>query len=64
MALTKLQDEVKQGIFEDWSDAFDYCREANQPVIVRELKDTGEKGKWKIFPSGRRENLITGEVIY
>jgi len=61
--------EVKQGIFYSWSDAFDVCREADQPLIVREIKDRGDglrgfKGKWKIFPSGRCENLITGEVEY
>ena len=33
--------------FEDLSDAFDYCREKDCPVIVL-VK--GEK--WKLFPSG------------
>ena len=38
--------------FEDWDDAFSYCREKNYPVIVK------VKGEfYKIFPSGRCEKL-------
>ena len=36
--------------FDDFSDAFDYCREANHPVTVIIC---GEK--YKLFPSGRAE---------
>ena len=53
MALTdKKRAELNNGIFEDWSEAFAVCREGNAPLIVREIKETAEKGKWKIFPSG------------
>lgn len=38
--------------FDDMSDAFDYCREVNKPVMV--LVD-GEK--WKLFPSGHAKRL-------
>lgn len=33
--------------FEDFPEAFDYCRECGHPVVVRIL---GER--WKLYPSG------------
>ena len=37
--------------FEEWDEAFAYCREVNHPVLVQ------VKGKnYKIFPSGRCED--------
>ncbi len=38
--------------FDDFSEAFDYCREANAPVTVIV---NGEK--WQLFPSGRAERI-------
>ncbi len=34
--------------FDDFSDAFDYCREAGRPVVV-----LVEGKRWKLYPSGR-----------
>ena len=56
----KRRAEIDQGIFYDWSDAFDICREGDAPLIVREIKETGEKGKWKIFPSGHCKRWQNG----
>lgn len=36
--------------FNDFSEAFDFCREGNKPLTVL-IKG----GKWKLFPSGRAE---------
>ena len=40
--------------FDDFPEAFDYCRECGKPVIVIV---TGEK--WKLFPSGYATCLET-----
>ena len=39
--------------FDDFSEAFDYCRHQDKPVIVV----IGEHQKWKLFPSGAVEKL-------
>ena len=41
-------------IFNDFPDAFDYCREADKPVIVS-IK--GHKYQYRLFPSGRCEQI-------
>jgi hypothetical protein len=51
---------MRKGIFPDWEEAYNYCREANAPIIVKKVM--GQDGKWKIFPSGRCEDLLTGQV--
>ena len=38
--------------FPTWPDAFDYCREANRPVVFR---IGGEV--WKIYPSGHYQKV-------
>jgi len=38
--------------FDDWSEAFDYCRECNEPVTVIIQGD-----KYKLFPSGTAHQL-------
>lgn len=38
--------------FDDFSDAFDYCRERDCPVVVLVA---GEK--WKLYPSGHAERM-------
>jgi len=61
MALTaEKRAELDNGIFDDWSEAFAVCREGNTPLIVREIKETGQKGKWKIFPSGHCKRWQNG----
>jgi hypothetical protein len=53
----KMNGEVtKVKRFDDYSDAFDYCRDSNRPVKVRVGNEIA-----KLFPSGRAE--IIGEVI-
>lgn len=44
--------------FDAIADAFDYCREKNQPVTVI-LHDTaqGYNGTYKLWPSGKAEQL-------
>ena len=44
--------------FETFSSAFDYCREANQPVVVVVEGET-----WKLYPSGKGEPVITNRAI-
>lgn len=39
--------------FETLTDAFDYCRERNAPVVV-----IVNKQFWKLFPSGKAIELI------
>lgn len=43
-------------VFSDWSVAFDFCREKNQPVTVM---ISGEK--WKLYPSGSAKKILTKE---
>lgn len=57
-------------VFSDWGEAFDYCREANRPIVVQLIyphstpegyEEWGkpvkpeERGFWKLFPSGKAE---------
>ncbi len=46
---------VKQ--FDTWETAYDYCREANHPVIVRVVNDVEDETA-KIFPSGGCKTLV------
>ncbi len=58
MSLTMREGMMKKFSGEDaWAEAFDYCREADKPICVL-VHGT----KYKLFPSGRAENLETGEV--
>ena len=34
-------------LFDDWSEAFDYCREVDHPVVAQVGTEVG-----KVFPSG------------
>ena len=45
--------------FTDLSIAFDYCREANKPVLVMVQYET-----WKLFPSGHAKQLVGGSYDY
>jgi hypothetical protein len=38
--------------FNDFSEAFDYCREKDQPVVV-----LVEGQRWKLYPSGRATKM-------
>ena len=38
--------------FDDWSEAFDYCREGDKPVRVIIVED-GAFELWVLFPSGQ-----------
>ena len=38
--------------FDDFPEAFDYCRDTNAPVIVMVAGD-----KWKLYPSGHAKKL-------
>lgn len=51
--------QTKQEIksFDDFSLAFDYCHEANKPVIVMV-----NNKKWKLYPSGTAKNLERNKV--
>ncbi len=50
--MKKDQDKkTKRPTFDDWSEAFDYCREADHPVIVR----MAGEGTFKLYPSGRAD---------
>ncbi len=40
-------ERARRGEFDDFPEAFDYCREVDRPVVVTVL---GER--WKLFPSG------------
>jgi len=37
--------------FDDWSEAYSYCREMNHPVVVI-VTENGSTEKAKIYPSG------------
>lgn len=43
--------------FDDFPEAFDYCRERDKPVIV---KIQGKE--WKLYPSGYAKNLARNKV--
>ena len=49
--------------FSDISDAFDYCREVDKPVIVVILFADGKSEKYKIFPSGRAEIINKSDSV-
>jgi len=44
---------TEERYFEDFSTAFDYCREADRPVDVT-MRD---KGRWRLYPSGHAKQL-------
>lgn len=46
------QETAMEKQFDDFSTAFDYCREADKPVAVRV---GGER--WKLYPSGQVKRL-------
>jgi len=46
------QKQKRKGVFDDFSEAFAYCREADRPVRVM-ISGT----RYKLFPSGRAERL-------
>ena len=41
-------------MFDDWSEAFDYCREGDVPVRVV-IKEDDIYELWVLFPSGQAE---------
>ena len=41
--------------FSDWSEAFDFCREANKPIVVF-IEGNGE---FKLYPSGKAVRRTT-----
>jgi viroplasmin and RNaseH domain-containing protein len=44
--------------FDNFEEAFDYCREANHPVTVIVNWE-----KWKLFPSGKAIVKATGKDV-
>ena len=50
-------------LFDDWSEAFDYCRMRDVPVRVV-IKEDDAKELWVLFPSGHAEfirGIIEGD---
>lgn len=45
--------------FDDFSEAFDYCREADKPVTVIVLDERYEHGEYKLYPSGIAQQLCS-----
>jgi hypothetical protein len=43
--------------FDDFGEAFDYCREKDQPMVV---SVQGER--WKLYPSGRADKRSAQEA--
>lgn len=51
-------------VFDDWSEAFAYCRAMGHPVTLFITdKSDGDPGKWKLFPSGSAKRLGDLPVI-
>lgn len=45
--------------FDDFSEAFDYCREADKPVTVIVQDEKYEPGEYKLYPSGTAKMLCS-----
>lgn len=46
------------GLFEDWSEAYDLCREVNRPIVAT-VTENGITETCKIYPSGSCKVLLT-----
>ena len=49
---------MKTACFNDWSVAFDCCRDHDCPLIVVMVAPANDPGRYKIFPSGHKERLL------
>lgn len=51
---------VHYELFDEWSDAFDTCRERNRPITVK----VGEEPVEVIFPSGMSRRVVSADGVF